>query len=145
VTADKVVLATNAWSHTFPQLSTRQVPVWTYIVLTEPLTDAQLDSIGWRGREGVEDFRDLVHYYRLTADNRLLMGGRDVALGDGRSMGFDDSPETWARLRADVRAIFPGLGEIEFSHAWGGPVSATLDMFPAIGHAGSKDVIYSMG
>jgi glycine/D-amino acid oxidase-like deaminating enzyme len=145
VTADKVVLATNAWSHTFTQLATRQVPVWTYIVLTEPLTDAQLDSIGWRGREGVEDFRDLVHYYRLTADNRLLMGGRDVALGDGRSMGFDDSPETWARLRADVRAIFPGLGEVEFSHAWGGPVSATLDMFPAIGYAGSKDVIYSMG
>ena len=52
-----------------------QVPVWTYIVLTEPLTDEQLDSIGWRGREGVEDFRDLVHYYRLTADNRLLIRG----------------------------------------------------------------------
>jgi len=145
VTADKVVLATNAWSHQFAPLATRQVPVWTYIVLTEPLTDTQLDSIGWRGREGVEDFRDLVHYYRLTADNRLLIGGRDVALGDGRSMDFDDSPETWARLRDDVRAIFPGLRDVEFADAWGGPVSATLDMFPAIGYAGSQDVIYSMG
>lgn len=145
VTANKVVLATNAWTHEFDQMSSKQVPVWTYIVLTEPLTDEQLESIGWRGREGVEDFRDLVHYYRLTADNRLLMGGRDVALGDGKGMGFDDDPATWERLRNDVRAIFPGLRDVVFSHAWGGPVSATLDMFPAIGYAGSKDVVYSIG
>jgi glycine/D-amino acid oxidase-like deaminating enzyme len=145
VTANKVVLATNAWTHQFDQMSSKQVPVWTYIVLTEPLTDEQLDNIGWRGREGVEDFRELVHYYRITADNRLLIGGRDVGLGDGKAMGFDDDPVTWERLRNDVRAIFPGLRDVEFSHAWGGPVSATLDMFPAIGYAGSKDVVYSIG
>lgn len=145
VTARKVVLATNAWTHHFAPMQRKQVPVWTYIVLTEPLTEAQLDSIGWVGREGVEDFRDLVHYYRLTADNRLLMGGRDVALGDGRGMDFDSDPQIWERLRADVRAIFPGLRDVRFSHAWGGPVSATLDMFPAIGFAGSPDIVYSMG
>ncbi len=145
VRARKVVLATNAWSHEFTPLARKQVPVWTYIVLTEPLSEAQLDSIGWQGREGVEDFRDLVHYYRLTADNRLLIGGRDVRLGDGRSMDFDDSPATWEALRNDVRVMFPGLRDVQFSHAWGGAVSATLDMFPAIGYAGSKDIIYSMG
>ena len=53
-------------------------------------------------------------------------------------MGFDDSPQTWERLRDDIRAIFPGLRDVRFSHAWGGPVSATLDMFPAIGYAGVK-------
>jgi len=145
VTARKVALATNAWTHHFAPMQRKQVPVWTYIVLTEPLTDAQLDSMGWKGREGVEDFRDLVHYYRLTADNRLLMGGRDVGLGNGKSMDFDADPATWEKLRADVRAIFPGLRDVQFSHAWGGPVSATLDMFPAIGFAGSPDIIYSMG
>ena len=145
VRAGKVVLATNAWSHQFPQLAGKQVPVWTYIVLTEPLTDAQLGSIGWAGREGIEDFRNLVHYYRLTPDNRLLMGGRDVGLGDGRSMGFDSDEAVWARLRDDVRATFPGLRDVRFSHAWGGPVSAALDMFPAIGHLGGKQVLYSFG
>lgn len=145
VRAGKVVLATNAWSHRFAPLARTQVPVWTYIVLTEPLTDAQLDTIGWRGREGVEDFRDLVHYYRLTADNRLLIGGRDVGLGDGKGMDFDASPATWEALRRDVRTMFPGLRDVRFTHAWGGPVSATLDMFPAIGFAGSPDVIYSVG
>lgn len=136
VRARKVVLATNAWSHQFPELATRQVPVWTYIVLTEPLTAAQRDSIGWAGREGVEDFRNLVHYYRLTPDNRLLIGGRDVGLGDGRGMGFDADERVWAALRDDVRRMFPGLRDVQFSHAWGGPVSAALDMFPAIGHIG---------
>ncbi len=145
VRAGKVVLATNAWSHHFPQLATRQVPVWTYIVLTEPLTDAQRDSIGWRGREGVEDFRNLVHYYRLTPDNRLLIGGRDVGLGDGRGMAFDSDEAIWAALRQDVRRMFPGLAGVRFSHAWGGAVSAALDMFPAIGHVGGPDVLYSFG
>jgi glycine/D-amino acid oxidase-like deaminating enzyme len=114
-------------------------------VLTEPLTDAQLESIGWLGREGVEDFRDLVHYYRLTADNRLLIGGRDVKLGDGVGMDFDSDEQVWAALRQDVRTMFPGLADVQFSHAWGGPVSATLDMFPALGYLGGKDVIYSFG
>lgn len=145
VTAGKVVLATNAWSHQFPPLRRKQVPVWTYIVLTEPLSQRQLDSIGWRGREGVEDFRDLVHYYRLTPDNRLLIGGRDVGLGDGRTMDHDRDSAIWAGLRDDVRVLFPGLADVAFSHAWGGPVSATLDMFPAIGYVGGKDIVYSFG
>ncbi|MGB7981447.1 MAG: FAD-dependent oxidoreductase [Candidatus Nanopelagicales bacterium] len=145
VRARKVVLATNAWSHEFPELAGKQVPVWTYIVLTEPLTDAQLETIGWRGREGVEDSRNLVHYYRLTPDNRLLIGGRDVKLGDGVTMGFDADEAVWAALREDVRRMFPGLADVRFSHAWGGAVSATLDMFPAIGYLGGKDVIYSFG
>jgi glycine/D-amino acid oxidase-like deaminating enzyme len=152
VLARTVVLATNAWSHHFPELAGRQVPVWTYIVLTEPLTRTQLDSIGWAGREGVEDFRNLVHYYRLTPDNRLLIGGRDIGLGDGRGMGFDANEDIWAALREDVRRMFPGLHDVHFSHAWGGPVSAALDMFPAIGRIGERgggdhrgDILYSFG
>ena len=50
--ASKAVLATNAWSHMFDELARRQVPVWTYIVLTEPLTDGQLETIGWRVAPG---------------------------------------------------------------------------------------------
>ena len=145
VTARTVVLATNAWSQHFPELARQQVPVWTYIVLTEPLTEAQRDSIGWRGREGVEDFRNLVHYYRLTPDGRLLIGGRDVGLGDGRGMGFDTDEAVWAALRQDVRHMFPGLADVRFSHAWGGAVSAALDMFPALGYVGGRDVLYSFG
>lgn len=145
VRADKVVFATNAWSHQFPSLRSVQVPVWTYIVLTEPLSAGQLATIGWEGREGIEDFRDLVHYYRLTADNRLVFGGRDVGLWDGASMRHDRNEAVFARLRDDLHRTFPSLRDVAVTHSWGGPVSATLDLFPALGYAGGRDWVYSVG
>lgn len=94
VSADKVVLATNAYSHLVPGLKRKQIPAWTHIVLTEPIGTDRLDKIGWRNRQGIEDARNLVHYYRLTADNRLLMGGRDVSIRYGRDMDGDPNPIT---------------------------------------------------
>jgi glycine/D-amino acid oxidase-like deaminating enzyme len=145
VRAGKVVFATNAWSHHFRELESKQVPVWTYIVLTEPLSAAQRAAIGWGHREGVEDFRDLVHYYRLTSDDRIVWGGRDVDLSRGRNMDKDSNEAIFAQLRSDLVATFPGLAGIRFTHAWGGPVSAPLDLFPALGYAGGKDHIYVLG
>lgn len=145
VVADKVVMATNAWSHFFPELSRKQIPVWTHIVLTEPLSAAQFEAIGWENRQGIEDARNLVHYYRLTADNRLLMGGRDVSLTEGADMERDLNPATFAGLKDDVRALFPALKNIRFTHEWGGPVSVPLDMAPALGYLGDKNVVYSLG
>jgi glycine/D-amino acid oxidase-like deaminating enzyme len=145
VRAAKVVFATNAWSWQLAPLASKQVPVWTYIVLTEPLTDAQHAAIGWAGHEGIEDFRDLVHYYRLTVDGRIVFGGRDVRLWDGRTMELDRDEGVFAKLRADLVATFPALAGIRFTHEWGGPVSVPLDLFPALGHAGGKDWVYSLG
>jgi len=145
VRADKVVMATNAWSHFFRELRRKQVPVWTHIVLTEPLAEKHFEEIGWQNRQGIEDARNLVHYYRLTTDNRLVMGGRDVSLGYGEDMEQDLNPVTFEGLKDDVREIFPPLKEIQFTHEWGGPVSVPLDMAPAIGFAGDKNVVYSLG
>jgi glycine/D-amino acid oxidase-like deaminating enzyme len=143
--ADKLVLATNAWSHFFDGLQRKQVPVWTHIVLTEPLKPAHLEAIGWQNRQGIEDARNLVHYYRLTADNRLVMGGRDVSLSDGSDMERDLNPATFAGLKDDVRRLFPALKDIRFTHEWGGPVSVPLDMAPALGYLGDRNVVYSLG
>ncbi len=145
VKARKIVLATNAYSHLIPQLRRKQVPAWTHIVLTEPLSDKQMESMGWRNRQGIEDARALVHYYRLTADNRLLMGGRDVSLAYGNSMDKDLNERTFARLESDVHRTFPGLTGVQFTHRWGGPVSVTLDMAPAIGTIADGQLIYSVG
>jgi glycine/D-amino acid oxidase-like deaminating enzyme len=145
VKAAKAVLAANAWSHLFPQLKRKQVPVWTYIVLTEPLSEEHFKEIGWRNRQGIEDARNLVHYYRLTADNRLLMGGRDISLSYGSDMDRDLNHDTFAALKDDVGEIFPVLREIRFTHEWGGPVSVPLDMAPALGYVGDKSIVYSLG
>jgi len=145
VRADKVVLAANAYSHFFPQLRRKQVPVWTHIVLTEPLNEEHFARIGWRNRQGIEDARNLVHYYRLTADHRLLMGGRDVSLAYGDDMDRDHNPAVYAQLEEDVRRTLPPLADIRFTHRWGGPVSVPLDMAPALGHIGDKRLFYSLG
>ena len=145
VRADKVVMATNAWSHFFKDLKRKQIPVWTHIVMTEPLARKHFDEIGWQNRQGIEDARNLVHYYRLTIDNRLVMGGRDVSLSYGNDMERDLNPVTFDGLKDDVRELFPVLKDIAFTHEWGGPVSVPLDMAPAIGYAGDKNVVYSLG
>ncbi len=145
VEADKVVLATNAYSHLLPLLKRKQVPIWTHIVMTEPLKDEQFREIGWQGRQGIEDARNLVHYYRLTADNRLVMGGRDVSLAYGDEMDRDRNERTFLELEQDVRDIFPVLKDVAFTHRWGGPVSVPVDMTPAMGYAGDKNIVYSLG
>jgi len=146
VAAEKVVFATNAFSGRFPQLRSKAFPIFTYIVMTEPLTQQQLSTIGWGSRQGIEDARNLIHYYRLTADNRLLMGGRDAIYYYGGRLGVDQHRPTFERLEHDIVETFPGLAGVGIAHRWGGPVSVPLDFFPAMGYlGGDRRVIYSLG
>jgi glycine/D-amino acid oxidase-like deaminating enzyme len=145
VTAEKVVFATNAYSHLFPQLRSRQVPAFTHMVVTEPLSRSQLASIGWQNRQGVEDARNLVHYFRLSADDRLIMGGSDVSISYGKDMERDLNARVFTDLEHDVTWLFPGLKGVHFTHRWGGPVSVPVDLAPAIGFIRDARAIYSLG
>lgn len=145
VIAKKIVLATNAYSHLFPLIRRKQIPAWTYMIATEPLTEKQFDAIGWQHRQGVEDARNLVHYYRLTPDNRLLMGGGPVGLGFGDKMNFDSSVSAWKHLEEHIAFLFPALKGIRITHRWGGPFSVTVDLTPALGYVGDKRAVYSLG
>ncbi|MBI5630125.1 MAG: FAD-dependent oxidoreductase [Elusimicrobia bacterium] len=146
VRAAKAVLATNAYSQGFPLLSSKAAPVHTYISLTRPLTAAELAAIGWRRRQGIEDARNLVHYYRLTPDNRLLMGGGQAHYYRGGGLGRDTHQGNLEHVRSHIAEAFPVLRGIEITHHWGGPVSGTLDLAPAFGYAGEqKKVIYALG
>jgi glycine/D-amino acid oxidase-like deaminating enzyme len=145
VIAKKVIFATNAYSHLFPQLKRKQVPAFTHMVVTEPLSQSQLEQIGWKNRQGIEDARNLVHYFRLTFDNRIAMGGSDVSLAYGGNMDHDMNPQTFSTLEQDILWLFPHLKGIQITHRWGGPVSVPLQMAPAIGFIGDDRAIYSLG
>ena len=145
VTADKILFATNAYSHLIPEIWNKQVPAFTHMVITEPLTSAQLDSIGWQHRQGLEDARNLVHYLRLTADNRIAIGGSDVSLAFGSDMQRDMNETTFEQLENNTIKLFPTLEGIKFTYRWGGPVSVTLQMAPAIGMVGDQRAWYSLG
>lgn len=144
VAAEKVIFATNAYSARLRPLRSRQLPVHTYIVLTEPLSPEQIAAIGWQRRQGLEDGRNLIHYFRLTRDNRLLMGGHDALYYWGSQDGRDRNTAVQQRLQEAVKRIFPALAGIRFTHHWGGPISATLDLAPLIGRVG-PNMLYSVG
>lgn len=146
VTAEKVVFATNAYSHLFEGLKRKQVPAGTYMQATEPLTEDQLAPIGWQGKEGVEDSRNLIHFYRLTLDNRIAIGAGPVGFTWGNDLMELDSYETaWQEQRSHFKVTFPHLHDVEFTHQWGGPFSVTLDLNPAIGRLGDERAVYSLG
>jgi glycine/D-amino acid oxidase-like deaminating enzyme len=145
VTAAKIVLATNAYSHLIPELKSKQMPMFTHMVVTEPLTPKQLGAIGWKNRQGIEDARNLVHYFRLTIDNRLAMGGSDVTVAYGRDLDRDLNLRIFADLEHDVVRLFPSLRGVHYTHRWGGPVSVPTQMVPDIGQLGDKRAWYSLG
>ncbi|HEV8339088.1 MAG TPA: FAD-binding oxidoreductase [bacterium] len=146
VETDKVVLATNAFSAAFAPLRSKQVPIFTHIVLTEPLDQARLSPIGWHRREGIEDSRNLIHYYRLTADNRLLMGGGDAHYYYNSGLGRESRPATFAALEDYIGQVFPHLRGVRIGRRWGGPISGTLDMTPGIGTFRSdRRISYALG
>ena len=109
IEAEYLVFATNAYSILFPELKNLQIPAFTHIVISEPLTREQYDAIGWKCRAGIEDARDLIHYYRLTKDNRIVMGGGDVSFGYGADLNQDLNDRIFGLLEAHVPRNFPPI------------------------------------
>jgi glycine/D-amino acid oxidase-like deaminating enzyme len=147
IRAEKVVLATNAYSVQFPELRHWLVPLYSYIVLTEPLSEAQWASIGWQGRHGLEDKRTFIHYYRPTADGRILMGGEDAPYFYHSSTDpqHDRNARVFTLLKRDLQTIYPQLQGVRFTHEWGGPVAVTSRFVPAFGALEGGRIFYGFG
>jgi glycine/D-amino acid oxidase-like deaminating enzyme len=143
--ARQVVLALNGYGASLGFLEARVLPIHTYIVLTEPLNDAQLRATGWgHKRTSLETARNFIHYFRLTADNRILFGGEDAQLYYGDTYR-DRDPRIFDALKARFREYFPALAEVRFTHEWGGVLGVSLDMFPTFGVSGRHDSIFYAG
>jgi glycine/D-amino acid oxidase-like deaminating enzyme len=146
LTARKLAFATNAYSHLFGALDRLQLPAFTYMIATEPLTDGQLAPIGWRGGQGIEDARNLIHYYRLTPDKRIVLGGGPVGLTANGSLDGDTDEQAWRHLEKYLRWLWPHLSDVAITHRWGGPFSVTLDLTPALGYVGEdRSAVYALG
>jgi glycine/D-amino acid oxidase-like deaminating enzyme len=146
VTAQKLAFATNAYSHLFEQLGRLQVPAFTYMIASEPLTDEQLAPIGWLGGQGIEDARNLIHYYRLTPDKRIVLGGGPVGLTTGGNLDADADERAWRHLERHLHWLWPHLSDVAIAYRWGGPFSVTLDLTPALGYlGGDRSAVYALG
>lgn len=145
VTARKIVYATNGYSHLVPSVKAKQFPAFTYVIVTEPLSTAQIAALGWPGREGVEDGLNFMHYYRLTPDNRLIVGGGPGVVPFGTGMQHDAYPKAWEHLEAFIAKTFPQLGSVRVAYRWGGAFSMTADFTPNIGTLRAGTAFFSVG
>jgi glycine/D-amino acid oxidase-like deaminating enzyme len=130
IKARKVLLATNAWAAGHRHINRRVAAIRDRIVVTEPLTRVQMQKIGWQHRQGIYDTRTQLNYMRLTADNRILFGGRlGYFFANNTDPKLDKTPQPYIRLVQSFYRTFPQLAdEIKFSHAWSGPIGLTTRM-----------------
>ncbi|HEY1434366.1 MAG TPA: FAD-binding oxidoreductase [Thermoanaerobaculia bacterium] len=147
VLARRAVLATNAYSHhLFPALAHRFLPLYDYILVSEPLSPAERDAIGWKRGQGVVDSRTFFNYYRLTGDGRILWGTSEAAYFPGNRVdpSCDHSPKHYAALGESFRRHFPQIAHLQFPYAWGGPIASTARLTPFFGTLGGR-LAYGLG
>ncbi|CAM5545692.1 FAD-dependent oxidoreductase [Streptomyces californicus] len=147
VFARRVALGTNIFPSLVKRVRPYTVPVYDYALMTEPLTPAQLESIGWKGRQGLGDSANQFHYFRLSADNRILWGGYDAIYPYGGKLNadLDQRPETFLKLAEQFFTCFPQLSGVRFSHAWGGAIDTCSRFTAFFGTAHQGRVAYAAG
>ena len=142
-----VVLGTNAFKSPIAAINRTIAPVYDYVLATEPLSTDQLASIGWTGREGISDTTNQFHYYRLTADNRILWGGYDAIYHFGSKIdpSLDQRDETHQVLAEHFFETFPQLEDVSFSHRWGGVIDTCTRFSVTFGTSFDGRVAYAVG
>ncbi|MEV6396548.1 FAD-dependent oxidoreductase [Streptomyces sp. NPDC051907] len=147
VFAERVALGTNVFPSLVKRVRPYTVPVYDYALTTEPLSAEQLASIGWQSRQGLGDVANQFHYFRITADHRILWGGYDAIYpyGGRVSAEMDHRPETYLKLAGHFFACFPQLEGLRFSHAWGGAIDTCSRFSAFFGAAHGGRVAYAAG
>jgi glycine/D-amino acid oxidase-like deaminating enzyme len=147
IDAGRVVVATSAYSGWLPSLQLWFVPVYDYAMMSEPLTPEQKASIGWKRRQAAGDSANRFHYFRLTADDRILWGGYDAIYYRSNGVGpeRDARPASFALLDGHFRAFLPQLAELRWTHRWGGPIDTTTNFSVTFGKLLGGRVLYVLG
>ncbi len=132
VKARNVVVATNGYSSDTlpPLLSGRYMPMQSSVVTTRPLAADELAAQGWTSRQMSYDSRNLLHYFRLMPDNRMLFGMRGGLRGTAAS-----EQRAQRRIFSGFRNMFPAWAGVEITHYWSGMVCMSRSGFPFVGES----------
>ncbi len=145
--AKKVVLATSAFPPLVSAIRRTVVPVYDYVLVTEPLSPEQRASIGWQRRQGLADSANRFHYSRLTDDDRILWGGYD-AIYHYRSRvdpALEDRAATFDLLARQLLETFPQLEGIRCTHRWAGVIDTSTRFTVCFGTSHGGKVAYAVG
>ncbi len=146
LTADKLVVAVNAWAAGIRELSRAIVAITSDMVMTAPVPD-RLASIGWTGGECITDSQLMVDYYHATADGRVAFGkgGWGIACGGRIGTDFDRNAKRARTVAGDLQRYYPALGA-EVTHDWSGPIDRTPNSLPLLGRLGGRPhIVHGVG
>jgi glycine/D-amino acid oxidase-like deaminating enzyme len=147
VDAAKVLLATNVWASSIPELRSRMYIVDSEVIATEPIPE-RLDAMGWRNGESVCDGQAQVLYYQRTTGGRIVFGR-----GSGRTVFADRVGASLNRRRdgaaatvEEFRRVYPELADVKIDHDWTGAVDCVPSHVPQFGAlTGTSNVFYAVG
>jgi glycine/D-amino acid oxidase-like deaminating enzyme len=135
LSAERVFVATNGYTDSVvPGLRRKIMPIGSFIIATEPLSDALAGEVSPQNRM-IFDFKHFLNYFRLSADKRMIFGGRAAF--------FPENERTVRQsadiLRREMIAVFPQLQDVAVEYAWGGTLGFPFDLMP---HAGETNRMY---
>jgi glycine/D-amino acid oxidase-like deaminating enzyme len=156
--AKRVLLATNAYKPLVRSIQRYVVPVYDYVLVTEPLSDGQRRAVRWERGQGIADSGNRFHYYRLTppgsgpdageaAAPRILWGGYEAIyhFRNGMRPELEDHAPTFELLATNFAATFPQLEGIRFTHRWAGAIDTCSRFCVTFGRAMGGRVAYAVG
>lgn len=136
ITAPTVIRATEAWTARLRAHRREIAPVYSLMVATEPLSESHWERIGLQDNEVFADHGHVIIYGQRTVDGRIAFGGRGAPyhLRSAIRPEFDHEEAVFATLRSGLRELLPALGDVTFTHAWGGPLGIARDWHPSVGY-----------
>ena len=138
-----LVLATNAYGEQLGYLARAAAGVWDYVAITAPLSDAQVDALGWHSRAPYDDAHTETFYLGITRDNRVHIGGGPVDyVFNGGVPDVELQRRRHDSLQATLARLYPPLAGTGFEHRWAGLVDMSLDASPALGSMGKYGNIF---
>ena len=136
ITADAIVLAGNAYHLLEEKLRGIMFPVNSYIIATEPLPAGLVASINPEDL-AICDQNFAVQYFRLSADQRLLFGGR--------ASYFGHDPDIIRKSHIPMMLkVYPQLADVRIDFAWGGTIGVPVNRVPQLGRT-ANNVYYCQG
>jgi glycine/D-amino acid oxidase-like deaminating enzyme len=128
--ANRVLIATNGYTpeDLHPDFGGRLLPALSSVVATRPMTKAELAAQGWTSTDMAYDLRNLLHYFRLLPDGRMVFGGRGGLSAEPGALARQSQ-----RIEAAFRAYFPAWAGVEITHRWSGLVCLAMDVIPHVG------------
>jgi len=146
VRARDIVMATNAYVNPLGMHQYKVLPFYVYNIVTEPLTQAQIDEFGWAGRENIYGTKYLFWMARMTTDNRLLFIENNALYFRDINADYSHRPREYQSHYRLLVKMFPFLKDIKIEYQWGGRIGLTFDFLPSVGRTGKHDnIYYSMG